>query len=273
MNKIVILSVVMGFVVAACGSSSVKTNAPEAEAVGDGGVACVPSACPLPVKAESKCPGDMVLVSGNYCPKIREGACIEHKGPKWAPCSKYAPATCESKTVHKEYCIDRDEEHNASGIPLGDETFSQCKAVCASQGKRLCKEDEWTFACEGEGMLAFSYSNEYNPDECNVNRKYKELVCGPNQPGRKVRSDLLCDLRANISEYQGCVSPFGAHNMIGDVDEWVQTAPYYKAPHVTFDSGMKGGHFGAGRHRCRPTTYGHGAGYSQISSGCRCCED
>lgn len=276
MNKFVIVSVVSSMIVA-CASSQSQTTTPT-PAVAETTTVVVkdtitpPGATSEPVSADS-CPNDMLLVSGKFCPKVKQGACLEHKGPKWAPCSKYAPSTCEVNTVEKSFCIDKEEEHDASGKPLGDMTFGQCEAVCKKQNKRLCREQEWTFACEGEDMLAFPYGNEYKPGACNANRTYKELMCGGHQPGRKSPTDLLCDLRANVSEYPECVSPFGVHNMVGDVDEWVRTPKYYKSPKVQFESGMKGGHFGAGRHRCEPTTYGHGAGYSQISSGCRCCED
>jgi sulfatase modifying factor 1 len=64
-----------------------------------------------------------------------------------------------------------------------------------------------------------------------------------------------------------CVSPFGVHDMTGNVDEWVvneKGEPYR--------SGLKGGYFGKIRAQCRPMTTDHNEWFRFYQVGFRCCE-
>jgi len=65
-----------------------------------------------------------------------------------------------------------------------------------------------------------------------------------------------------------CVSPYGVFDMTGNVDEWVVNES--GAPH---QSGLKGGHWGPVRNRCRPMTTSHDEGFSFYQIGFRCCAD
>src|SRR5262245_28490817 len=105
------------------------------------------------------CPDGMVRVEGEYCPEAIQ-QCLEHH-PEWvknqgAPgvaerCLHYAESRCLSKKkVHLSFCMDRYEYPNEKGaIPQMLTSWQQATATCKSQGKRLCTEPEFDFACEG----------------------------------------------------------------------------------------------------------------------------
>jgi hypothetical protein len=65
------------------------------------------------------------------------------------------------------------------------------------------------------------------------------------------------------------VSPFGVHDMAGNVDEW---ATVDGQPAGTREV-MKGSWWLPGKHACRNGQGGHGANYGGTESGTRCCKD
>jgi sulfatase modifying factor 1 len=217
------------------------------------------------------CPWGMVLVEGDYCPRVQQD-CL-----KWADdppplqnrrCLQFARhSTClSSQRQHMRFCIDR-EEHSPvdGGLPLGHMSWTASKALCESQGKRLCQEREWTFACEGEDMLPYPYGYRRDPTYCNFD--VGDLVDSKGQ----FRDQALPN-----SDKPYCLSPFGVHNMVGNRDEWV----VLDRPHFSrinnnrkMMSGLKSGWWGAVRARCRATTVDHDELYQDVQTGCRCCRD
>ena len=158
----------------------------------------------------------MVLVSGAYCPSPKH-VCKRWLDPPSSPyafyrCAEYEePATCASpEREEKRFCIDR-EEYVAPGaaLPLVNQSWTSATRVCASLGKRLCLESEWNFACEGEEMRPYPYGFVRDASLCNIDRNH----LGKLQEG-------LADLRAPIDAYPDCLSPFGVHDMSGNVEEW-----------------------------------------------------
>ncbi|MGD0529558.1 MAG: hypothetical protein ABSE49_30750, partial [Polyangiaceae bacterium] len=110
-----------------------------------------------PPIARSACPDDMVLIDGEYCPRV-EQRCLRWMDPPGRyheyRCAEYAkPARCLSAREHRRFCIDRQERVDAeSGLPLNVQSWTDAKRSCEAQGARVCMESEWTFACEGEEM-------------------------------------------------------------------------------------------------------------------------
>lgn len=158
-------------------------------------------------------------------------------------------------------CVDRFEvTEPGSTTPVGDQSLVLSEKLCASRGKRLCTESEWIFACEGEQMRPYPYGWERLP-LCNYDREGLD-----EQRGKEV---VLKDLRAPAGSHPQCVSPFGAQDMVGNLDEPVlREPPFIYAPWRT---ALKGGWWMPARNRCRPATYSHDDYYHGLQVGTRCC--
>ena len=129
--------------------------------------------------------------------------------------------------------------------------------VLEANGARLCMTSEWQFACEGEEMRPYPYGWKRDATACNV-----DVMTGLGRVGR------LVDHRAPASAHPRCVSPFGVHDMSGNVDEWAtgDGAPRGKR------EVMKGSWWLPGRHACRSFQGGHGPLYGGTETGARCCK-
>jgi formylglycine-generating enzyme required for sulfatase activity len=207
----------------------------------------------------------MVFVEGDYCPKALHH-CLKWMDPPESTyhdyrCAEYKePATCGSPRVHKKFCIDREEYVKAGEtLPLAHQSWTSAGQVCTSQGKRLCLESEWQFACEGEEMRPYPYGFKRGDSKlCNIDR----MDLGKPNAGLK-------DNREPVSAHPDCLSPFGVHNMSGNIEEW-----------ATLDQGvtpnrstMKGAWWLPGKNFCRAATLGHGEVYEGSQVGVRCCQD
>ncbi len=212
------------------------------------------------------CPGDMVLVEGDYCTEVRQTCKEWLDDPKlpYARCKVYEQKSeCVGKRVSMRYCIDR-YEYTKPGedLPLNHQSFVTGSKICKAQGKRLCAEQEWNFACEGEDMLPYPYGWE-RKDVCNQDREDLYEI----QKGYQV----LKDHREKSGERDQCVSPFGVYNMAVNLDE--PTLREGATHNYPFRTALKGGWWMAARNRCRPATTAHDDHYEDIQVGVRCCAD
>lgn len=240
----------------------------------------------------------MVLAEGQFCPDV-EQRCLAHtkewdeaqkrrarqkadgaelgKNHVSERCLKFEASKCVSASRRKmRFCVDRHEWPNRPGErPAFMITWTEAVKACQSVGKRLCTADEFTFACEGEQMLPYSYGLERDDKRCNIDKPYV-------QPRFKLLPYDLClkspkckahmeelDQRAPIGENSQCTSPFGAFDINGNVNEWVER-PGEKRP---WRSGLKGGWWGPSRSRCRPMVTAHDENYVGYEVGFRCCAD
>jgi sulfatase modifying factor 1 len=90
----------------------------------------------------------MVLVEGDYCTEV------EHKCKKSGGTSQQEASSARSSSPRpsalaprskKRYCIDKYEWPNKKGErPEVMNRFHQAQVKCASVGKRMCTESEWT---------------------------------------------------------------------------------------------------------------------------------
>jgi hypothetical protein len=222
------------------------------------------------------CPDDMVLVSGNYCPVV-EQTCL-----KWdekvinvngkVRCLEFAPTKCLSKQKKAmSFCIDKFEYPNKLGaIPEVMVTWNEMAVKCAAEGKRLCKDVEWEFACEGEDALPYPYGLNRDPGTCNIDNAWRAFDGGKlsNPATRQAEVDRLSQ-RVPSGSKPGCVSPFGVYDMTGNVDESV-----INSSGSPYKSGEKGGHWAMGaRNRCRPMTTVHNESFAFYEIGGRCCKE
>ena len=210
------------------------------------------------------CPPDMVLADGEYCPVV-EQVCL-----RWMDtgqyhdfrCAEYKhPAKCTAPREKKRFCIDREEwVKPGDPLPIAEQSWTSAGEICASRAARLCLESEWQFACEGPDMHPYPYGDGFARDAkaCNIDRTDLGM------PGEGLK-----DLRAPIAEYPHCLSPFGVHDMSGNVEEWT-TLDKGVAPQR---SSMKGAWWLPGKNTCRAATTGHGEVYRGKQVGVRCCKD
>ena len=225
----------------------------------------LPKLTPPPyASADAACPVDMVRVKGTRCAAPRQ-LCL-----KWHPrlsagqkiaCERFKePSECRGLHTQLDFCIDR-YEFTPPGYtyPITHVNWTEAELLCEAMGKRLCFENEWEFACEGESALPYPYGYERDAERCNHDFPEAELVTPAGDfVDRRVRADAL----------SRCVSPFGVYNLVGNVDEWT-TRQGAETPGRAV---LRGGWWLIGRNRCRAATANHGEVYAGMQTGFRCCQ-
>jgi len=217
------------------------------------------------------CPSDMELVDGLSCPAL-EYQCDRFVDESHPSCAEYArKPECRYNEESRRFCVDRYEWPNKVGEkPAVFVTWYQAKAACENVGKRLCKRAEWTLACEGPKRAPYPYGWERLPSPCNVGRPVdeadnKKLI---NPATRQAELDRLWQADV-IGSHPDCVSPFGAFDMVGNVDEWTDNSDEGGAQVST----LNGGYWGPVRNTCRLTTKTHGPEFQFYQIGFRCCAE
>ena len=100
---------------------------------------------------------------------------------------------------HPSYTYFEDAKMPATAI-----SFTQAKAYCEAQGKRLPTSDEWVVACGGLEGSAYAYGNNFDPNLARVGRK--NWTDGPKA----------------VMSYEK--NKAGMYDMSGNVWEWVDDA-------------------------------------------------
>ena len=245
----------------------------------------------LPDLSDEVCPSDMQFVSGGMLDDGGQGSwqhtsiealqrttCttwIEKKYPERCASfdrEKWLALAVNFPRKSMKFCVDRYEWPNIAGAyPWVMVTWPEAHELCWSVGKRMCTEDEWTFACEGEEATPYPYGYDRNSKDCNLDNKWKQYSSRIlAQRGSRECSQELKRLwqgkRSGAMPH--CASSFGVEDMNGSVDEWVKSTRPGKYPSI-----LKGGYWGPVRTRCRPTTRNHGPGHTFYQQGFRCCRD
>jgi formylglycine-generating enzyme len=225
------------------------------------------------------CPAGMVEVAGNMvnawmmderqqdvCSKwINRNfpeRCGEFDRDRWLAQTKDLPR----RPMH--FCIDRFEYPNKRGeYPVLYVNWNEANDLCADEGKRLCTETEWTFACEGEEAMPYPYGYVRDPEACIVDKTWVPYFpkAFSTPEGTMHELDRLWQ-GAPSGARPRCKSPFGVYDMTGNVDEWTKSSSPEGRPSV-----LKGGYWGPVRTRCRPATRAHGEVHAFYQQGLRCC--
>ncbi|MBX3229055.1 MAG: SUMF1/EgtB/PvdO family nonheme iron enzyme [Labilithrix sp.] len=235
------------------------------------------------------CPAGMVRVRGGFrqeargqstgaIERLQDGTCTD-----WI--SKEFPARCRTFDAEKiatavaaipveplDFCMDRFEYPNVRGqYPMIVATFREAEAICKKDDKRLCTENEWTFACEGEEVRPYPYGHTRDDTACVIDRPWRAFTEGALQPrdGNKARDELDHLWQGEPSGSRPtCRSPFGVYDMTGNVDEWTRSVNP-----TGYRSILKGGYWGPVRARCRPATRAHNEDFVAYQQGVRCCAE
>jgi Sulfatase-modifying factor enzyme 1 len=156
-------------------------------------------------------------------------------------------------------------------VPQGYISGLQAAQACLAAGKRLCSRWQWTRACRGAEERLYPYGNVRVAGACNDHRESHPLVeyfeskssWIWKEMGHACLNQLPTSLlRTGASER--CVTPEGAHDMVGNLHEWVDD------PKGTF----LGGFFVDAKENgegCRYSTVAHGPKHWDYSTGFRCC--
>jgi formylglycine-generating enzyme required for sulfatase activity len=189
-------------------------------------------------------------------------------------CFGYFPGlfALEPRATPIRVCMDIYEWPNRAGAkPEVMMRFIEAEAACAGVGKRLCTEFEWEKACEGPDMLPLPYGWKVDDGACNTAKPYRQVS------EAKVGSDDAAVREAEVKRlWQGepvgsfprCVSAYGIHDLVGNVEEWVSTS----RPEWPFKSSLKGGYWSKPWAGCRGTNERHGPMFRFYEIGFRCCK-
>lgn len=192
--------------------------------------------------------------------------CAAYDRDRWLALSKDLP------TKDLRFCIDRFEYPNRKdSYPIIVVSFHEAGAICSAEGKRLCTEDEWTFACEGEEATPYPNGYVRDPAACRNDRPWIPFQASAfrSRSGDGARRELDRLWQGLASGARPlCKSSFGAYDMTGNVDEWTRSSIPGERPSV-----LKGGYWGPVRTRCRPATKAHDEDYAFYQQGFRCCAD
>ena len=185
---------------------------------------------------------------------------------------KWLAISAEMPTKPMDVCMDRFEYPNLKGVnPMIMVSFYEAGDLCAEQGKRLCDEAEWTFACEGEEATPYPYGYTRDATACVVDqhwRAFNEQAMHPREGhAAMVEMDRLWQGLPSGSQAR-CRSPFGVYDMTGNVDEWTRSVREGERPSI-----LKGGYWGPVRTRCRPATRSHDENHGFYQQSFRCCSD
>jgi sulfatase modifying factor 1 len=242
------------------------------------------------VSSSQACPSDMVEVEGNYCPATDE-KCLwwvsidgeRTDTPEWRKkhpdpretmtdrCGEFRkPVHCLTTPIKKHFCIDRFEYPNREGErPRDWMSWNQADEIARDNGKRLCTQSEWITAASGNEYHPYPFGDGYHRDKsCNIDNHIHGVdvmnLTDPNEPGSEVVRNILVPSGSKPS----CVSPWGVHDLSGNIDEWVVNES--GRPYV---SGLMGGHVFGVRNKSRAMTPGHYPKFYWYETGFRACKD
>jgi len=163
----------------------------------------------------------------------------------------FAPSCPPDMGVAGLSCVDRYEAPNIEGAkPLVMQSALDAVAWCEAQGKHLCTEYEWEWACYQAG------------EPCRNDQQWMEwdrkTVGTPGEVERLWQG-------APSGSYPECRTPSGIYDLRGNVEEWVLSEPGRDWAY-----GLKGGWW-AKVTPCHRINDAHEPEFRFYQTGFRCC--
>jgi formylglycine-generating enzyme required for sulfatase activity len=173
----------------------------------------------------------------------------------------------------------------------------EAASACENAGKRLCTVTEWSQACRGSSDTTYPYGATYVAGRCNVGRPHLLSILHGNNPKAWEYDDFNdpeLDQRpgflASTGEFSGCVSSYGAYDLVGNLHEWVSTARTLRLRRSCLSPRACAGDSARTTARafswadssarrtstvrgCEFVTMAHEPAYHDYSTGFRCCAD
>ena len=186
---------------------------------------------------------------------------------------------CPSTMVRvQEFCVELYEAPNRRGAkPLVMQSANDAVSWCADHRKRLCTEDEWISACEGDEHREYPYGETHVDGRCNDDKPWRKvdeatLAKWPTSEARDLAKELY---QATPSGWKRkCVSGAGAHDMTGNIEEWVvRTRDHDNDWPYLLVGCYWSGCYGGGKPTCHSTNDAHGPEFRFYETGFRCCRD
>jgi formylglycine-generating enzyme required for sulfatase activity len=176
------------------------------------------------------------------------------------------------------FCIDRYEAPNRRGArPLVMQSANDANEWCSDHHKRLCREDEWIAACQGEERRTYPYGNEHVDGRCNDDKPWQKvdeaLLAKWPAPEAKAHARDIYQATPSGSKRQ-CKSEAGVRDMTGNVEEWVvRTRDHANDwPYILIGCYWSGC-YGGNKPTCHSTNNAHGPEFRFYETGFRCCKD
>jgi formylglycine-generating enzyme required for sulfatase activity len=145
------------------------------------------------------------VTRGQFDRCVRSGAC-DYPLEKWG--ALYDPGKAE--------------------YPVNEVTWDQAKAYCEWAGRRLPTEAEWEKAARGTDRRRYPWGNE-TPDGSRLN--FCDVNCAATPEWKIEDANDGFGGVAPVGSYAAGASPYGALDMLGNVEEWVldwYAADYYQ---------------------------------------------
>lgn len=230
------------------------------------------SAIDAVLRADARCPENMALIAGRVCVDRWEASVVEraitgNPGRWWSP---FLPVDGHESSVRAV---------SVRGvIPQGYISGRQAALACDASGKRLCTKEEWERACRGPEDHQYPYGDIRRAGLCNDDPRPIHPVAeggallgiAANALWREGMNQALINQLPNTllptGERAECTNPYGVHDMVGNLHEWIDD------PDGTFRGGyyMDTSKNGEG---CAYQTTAHDFTYHDYSTGFRCCMD